>query len=96
VTKLYRRVPDEAASVETVRLVLNNETALFDFLTEMLPLIEPCDWKPVFQRFKAGDTLAISGSGSTVAIKAGNNVDKEFLWKSAEEQVMSKSPRKLS
>jgi len=92
VTRLYQQVRDQSATVETVQLNLNNEDALFDFMTEVLPRIEPEDWLPVFDKFNAGGgSLAIGGSGDTLAIKAGNNVDKEFLWKKAQEEFLSGS-----
>jgi hypothetical protein len=89
VTRLYRQVRDESATVEAVRLNLNNEEALFNFLIEMLPLVDPADWSHVFDQFKLGSTLAIGGKGSTLAIKEGNKVDKEYLWKKAEELLLS-------
>ena len=89
VTGLYRQVRDETATIETVRLNLNNEDSLFDFLTEMLPLVDPEDWSQVFEQFKVSGTLAIGGQGSTLAIKEGNKVDKEYLWKKAEELLLS-------
>lgn len=85
ITRLYRQVRDETATIETVRLILNNEDALFEFLTEMLPMIDPSDWTGVFEDFKLGSTLAIGGRGGVLAILQGNNVDKEFLWKEAED-----------
>jgi hypothetical protein len=89
VTRLYRQVRDESATVEAVRLNLNNEEALFNFLIEMLPLVDPAEWSHVFDQFKLGSTLAIGGKGSTLAIKEGNKVDKEYLWKKAEELLLS-------
>jgi UDP-2,3-diacylglucosamine pyrophosphatase LpxH len=89
VTRLYRQVRDEAATVEMVRLNLDNEDALFDFLTEMLPLVDPADWSETFDKFQLGGTLAIGGQGSTLAIKEGNKVDKEYLWKQAEALLLS-------
>ncbi len=89
VTRLYRQVRDESATVETVRLNLNNEDALFDFLIEMMPLVDPQDWSEVFEQLKLGNTLAIGGQGSTLAIKEGNKVDKEYLWQEAEKLLLS-------
>lgn len=92
VTKLYQQVRDQSATVETVKLNLDNEDALFDFMLELLPRIEPEDWLPIFDKFGAGGgSLAIGSSGTTLAIKAGNNVDKEFLWKKAQEEFLSAS-----
>jgi UDP-2,3-diacylglucosamine pyrophosphatase LpxH len=89
VTDLYREVRDQSATVETVRLNLNDEDSLFDFLSEMLPLVEPAKWMPVFEEFKLSSTLGIENPGISLAIKAGNSVDKEFLWKKAEEELLA-------
>ncbi|HET7288499.1 MAG TPA: hypothetical protein VFI71_13555, partial [Pyrinomonadaceae bacterium] len=88
ITTLYQQVRDPSATVETVRLNLNNEDALFDFMTELMPLIEPKDWMPVFDKVKLGGSLSIGSSSGTLAIKAGNKVDKDFLWQKAEEQFL--------
>lgn len=88
VTGLYRQVRDVSATIETVRLNLNNEDALFDFLIEMMPLVDPKDWSEVFEKVKLGHTLAIGGQGSTLAIKEGNKVDKEYLWQQAEKLLL--------
>ena len=88
VTALYQKVRDSSATVDTVKLNLNNEDALFDFMTELIPLLEPKDWMPVFDKAKLGGTMSIGNPGRTLAIKAGNNVDKQFLWKKAQEQFL--------
>jgi len=88
VTRLYQQVRDSSATVETVQLNLNNEEALFQFLIELMPLIEPRDWMPVFDKVKLGGSLSIGSSAGTLAIKEGNKVDKEFLWQKAEEQFL--------
>ena len=88
VTELYRRVRDPQATVEAVQLTLDNEDALFQFLTELLPRLDPQEWMPVFDRFSLGGSLGIHGPGRTLAIQAGNKVDKEFLWQRADEQFL--------
>ena len=88
VTKLYQQVRDPAATVETVRLNLDNEDALFDFFIEMMPRVDPKVWLPLFDKFKLGGAFSINNPGSTFAIKEGNKVDKEFLWEKAKEQFL--------
>ena len=88
VTTLYQQVRDPAVTVETVRLNLDNEDALFDFFMELMPRIDPGVWLPVFDKFNLGGAFSINNPQTTFAIKEGSKVDKDFLWQKAEEQFL--------
>lgn len=77
--RIYRVVKnDPAATAETVREALKTEKDIYDFLYEMMPVVSPEDWMPVFDNV-GGTTLAVGGKARTLAIAKGNGVDKHFL-----------------
>jgi UDP-2,3-diacylglucosamine pyrophosphatase LpxH len=87
VTGLYRQVRDASATVEAVRLNLNDEESLYTFFEEMLSQVEPDVWTPVFEKAKLNITLGIDEGDGTLAIKEGNKVDKDVLWEFAKKEL---------
>lgn len=86
VARIYRVVRnDPAATADKVRAVLKTERDVYDFLYQMMPLISPDDWMPVFNQI-GGTTLAIGGKATTLAIGKGNGVDKDFLRQTAAKE----------
>ena len=55
---------------------------------EVTVKLDPEKWLPIFDDFNQRGSLGIGNSDVSLAIKAGAKVDKEFLWKQAEEVLL--------
>jgi len=87
VTEIYREAVNAAADVAEVRRALGSEQAIFDFLMEMMPRVEPQRWLDYFGQLPIG-TMAIGGQRGTMSIVEANNVDKDFLWDMAQRELL--------
>ena len=87
VTELYRRAYDSAdIQPEAVKLILNTEDAVSDFLYDLLPKVSPDEWLPVFERAKPA-ILSLAGKGTTLSvIRSGRMSADEACREAAKEE----------
>ncbi len=87
VARLYREVKDAPqVTAETVRVALKTDKDIYEFLYEMMPRISPDVWMPIFDAV-GGMTLSVGGSATTLAIKKGSGVDKDYLRRIARKEL---------
>lgn len=86
ITELYREVSDPKASPEQVRMALNSEDPISDFLNQAMATIPFERWLAVLDALKPS-TLSVDSDGLTLEIAKSGRIDSKEACRDAAREI---------